>query len=77
MKAEADSKPLSGESPALGVECSGRAACAVFISYASQDAIAARVICDSLRAAGLEVWFDQSELRCGDAWDAKIRQQNK
>jgi hypothetical protein len=24
-------------------------------------------------AAGLEVWFDQSELRGGDAWDASIR----
>ncbi len=28
-----------------------------------------------MRAAGLEVWFDQSELAGGDAWDAKIRQQ--
>ena len=45
---------------------------AVFLSYASQDADAARRICDALRAAGLEVWFDQSELRGGDAWDASI-----
>jgi TolB-like protein/tetratricopeptide (TPR) repeat protein len=48
---------------------------AVFISYASQDAEAAKRICDALRAAGIEVWFDQSELRGGDAWDQKIRQQ--
>ena len=48
---------------------------AVFLSYASQDAEAARRICDALRAAGIEVWFDQSELRGGDAWDQKIRQQ--
>ena len=48
---------------------------AVFLSYASQDAGAARRICDALRAAGIEVWFDQSELRGGDAWDLKIRQQ--
>src|ERR1700757_5176348 len=48
---------------------------AVFLSYASQDAEAARRICDALRAAGLEVWFDQSELRGGDAWDASIRKQ--
>jgi hypothetical protein len=34
---------------------------AVFLSYASQDAEAARRICDALRAAGIEVWFDQSE----------------
>ena len=50
---------------------------AIFLSYASQDADAARRICDALRAAGLEVWFDQSELRGGDAWDANIRKQIK
>ena len=48
---------------------------AVFLSYASQDAEAARRICDALRAAGIEVWFDQSELRGGDAWDQQIRKQ--
>jgi TolB-like protein/tetratricopeptide (TPR) repeat protein len=46
---------------------------AVFLSYASQDAEAARKICEALRAAGLEVFLDQSELRGGDAWDQKIR----
>jgi len=50
---------------------------AVFLSYASQDAEAAKKICDALRAAGLEVWFDQNELRGGDAWDQKIRRQIK
>ena len=50
---------------------------AVFLSYASQDAEAARRICDALRAAGIEVWFDQSELRGGDAWDQSIRKQIK
>ena len=48
---------------------------AIFLSYASQDAAAARRIHDVLRAAGLEVWLDQSELRGGDAWDASIRRQ--
>jgi TolB-like protein len=48
---------------------------AVFLSYASQDAEAAQRICDALRAAGIEVWFDQSELRGGDVWDQKIRHQ--
>lgn len=52
-----------------------RPAGAVFLSYASQDAEAAKRICDTLRAAGVEVWFDQSELTGGDAWDAKIRGQ--
>jgi TolB-like protein/Flp pilus assembly protein TadD len=50
---------------------------AVFISYASQDAEAAGRICEALRAAGIEVWFDQSELRGGDAWDQSIRKQIK
>jgi adenylate cyclase len=48
---------------------------AVFVSYSSQDAGAADRICEALRAAGFEVWFDKSELRGGDAWDQKIRQQ--
>jgi hypothetical protein len=43
----------------------------------SQDADAARRICDSLCAAGISVWLDQSELRGGDAWDAAIRKQIK
>jgi hypothetical protein len=48
---------------------------AVFLSYASQDAEAAQKICEALRAAGIEVWFDKSELRGGDAWDQMIRRQ--
>ena len=48
---------------------------AVFLSYASQDAQAAQKIADALRAAGVEVWLDQSELRGGDVWDQKIRRQ--
>ena len=36
---------------------------AVFLSYASQDAQAAQRIAEVLRARGIEVWFDQSELR--------------
>jgi TolB-like protein len=48
---------------------------AVFLSYASQDAEAALRICDGLRAAGIEVWFDQTELRGGEVWDQTIRKQ--
>ena len=48
---------------------------AVFLSYASQDAEAAQKICEALRAAGIEVFLDQSELRGGDAWDQKIRRE--
>ncbi|MBI4623893.1 MAG: toll/interleukin-1 receptor domain-containing protein [Verrucomicrobia bacterium] len=51
---------------------------AVFLSYASQDAEAAKRICDALRAAGVEVWFDQEGgLEHGDEWDQKIRRQIK
>ena len=49
----------------------------IFLSYATQDAAAARRICDALRATGVGVWFDQSELRGGDAWDNAIRQRIK
>ncbi|MGH8135364.1 MAG: toll/interleukin-1 receptor domain-containing protein, partial [Steroidobacteraceae bacterium] len=48
---------------------------AVFLSYASQDAEAAKHIADALHTAGIEVWFDQSALRGGDAWDQKIRRE--
>jgi TolB-like protein/Flp pilus assembly protein TadD len=51
---------------------------AVFLSYASQDAEAAKRIADALRAAGVEVWFDtDGGLEHGDEWDAKIRRQIK
>ena len=48
---------------------------AVFLSYAREDAAAAGRIAEALRSNGVEVWFDQSELRGGDAWDQKIRRQ--
>jgi TolB-like protein/Tfp pilus assembly protein PilF len=48
---------------------------AVFLSYASQDAEAAQKICEALRASGVAVFFDQSELRGGDVWDQKIRRE--
>jgi len=48
---------------------------AVFLSYASEDAAAAERIATALRSADIEVWFDKSELRGGDAWDRQIREQ--
>src|SRR5258708_1484709 len=48
---------------------------AVFLSYAREDTGAARRIADAMRAFGVDVWFDQSELRGGDSWDAKIKKQ--
>ncbi|MBI5770050.1 MAG: TIR domain-containing protein [Verrucomicrobia bacterium] len=48
---------------------------AIFLSYARDDAAAARRVAEALRGAGLEVWFDENELTGGDAWDQKIRAQ--
>jgi TolB-like protein/tetratricopeptide (TPR) repeat protein len=48
---------------------------AVFLSYASEDSAAAARLAGCLRAGGIEVWLDTSELRSGDAWDQKIRKQ--
>ncbi len=47
----------------------------LFLSYASEDRAAARELRDVLTAAGLEVWYDETELGGGDAWDRKIRRQ--
>ncbi len=47
----------------------------VFVSYASEDREAARLIQRALPGYGLEVWFDESELGGGEAWDQKIRRQ--
>lgn len=47
----------------------------VFLSYASEDRAAVRRLRDALEAEGLEVWYDESELSGGEAWDRKIRRQ--
>ena len=65
---------MSVERSELNVERSAPKS-AVFLSYAHEDAEPVRRIADALRAFGVEVWFDQNELRGGDSWDAKIRTQ--
>jgi TolB-like protein len=47
----------------------------VFLSYASEDRKAAQALRDALETYGLEVWYDESALDGGDAWDQKIRRQ--
>ena len=47
----------------------------VFLSYASEDRQAAQALRDALQTYGLEVWYDESGLDGGDAWDQKIRRQ--
>src|SRR5207253_11028703 len=45
----------------------------VFLSYASEDAEVAAGIGNTLREAGIVVWFDQNELRVGAVWVVVIR----
>ncbi len=47
----------------------------IFISYASENRDAARLLRDALGECGLDVWYDENELGGGDAWDQKIRRQ--
>jgi len=46
----------------------------VFISYAREDAAVARRIAEGLRSAGLEVWYDESEIMPGENFAEKISQ---
>jgi TIR domain len=66
-----DPKHADGQSPKPASMTAG----AVFLGYASQDSEAVHKICDSLRAAGVTVWCDQSEPRGGEAWERQIRAQ--
>jgi hypothetical protein len=44
-----------------------------FVSYASEDrAKVARPLVEALRALGLRIWFDQTELRVGDSLRERI-----
>src|SRR6516225_9238588 len=70
MSAEKDREPVSAVSSQAMMPAG-----AVFISYASEDAAAAERIAAALDSTGIEVWFDKSELRGGDAWDPQIREQ--
>ena len=54
---------------------SSQPAPSVFLSYASEDRSAAQTLKEALSAFGLEVWYDESGLDGGDAWDQKIRRQ--
>ena len=49
----------------FGLHVMSEPAKAVFLSYASQDAEAAKRICDALRCAGVEVGLDRNECRGG------------
>ena len=67
--------PLGAVGEVLASMPGDRPTHSVFISYASADRAAARLLRDTLASAGLEVWLDEDELAGGEAWDAKIRNQ--
>jgi hypothetical protein len=52
-----------------------RRAPSVFLSYASEDRQSVQALRDALPGLGLDVWYDESELGGGEAWDQKIRRQ--
>jgi TolB-like protein len=74
LSVESSASGSLSPSNGLNVERSGPPR-AVFLSYAREDTDAARRIAEALRSQGVEVWFDRAELRGGEAWDAKIKQQ--
>jgi hypothetical protein len=51
----------------------------IFVSYANDDAAAARALTEALRSRGLDVWLDKGEtpdaLKPGDGFDRRIREQ--
>jgi hypothetical protein len=47
----------------------------IFLSYASEDRQAVQAVRDALPNLGLDVWYDESALGGGEAWDQKIRRQ--
>ena len=47
----------------------------VLLSYGSGDLAAARRLAETLRAAGAEVWCDESEQRGDEAWNRAVRKQ--
>jgi hypothetical protein len=61
--------------PSVDAADSHRPPPTVFLSYASEDREAARLIKDALPAFGIEVWYDESDLGGGELWDQKIRRQ--
>jgi len=47
----------------------------VFLSYAHEDAAAARRISDALRGFNIVVWHDQTDVRGGEEWEKEVRKQ--
>jgi hypothetical protein len=48
---------------------------AVFLSYASEDAVEAQRVRDALERVGVDVWFDKVRLDSGDDYELKIKRE--
>ncbi|MEN3334435.1 MAG: hypothetical protein V7641_3800 [Blastocatellia bacterium] len=46
----------------------------VFITYSSEDELVAKKVADTLKAAGLDAWYDKYEIMPGENWAEKIAQ---
>ena len=60
--------------PSTATAGRGPADGAVFVSYSRHDAPAVQRLVAALQAAGIDVWFDNQELKPGDAWATAILQ---
>lgn len=65
--------PAGAEAAPAPASSATRTDGAVFISYSSQDVAAVRGLAQALDAAGIDVWFDRSQLEAGDDWERRIR----
>ena len=45
----------------------------IFISYAKEDVETARIVCQNLKNAGMEPWFDEISLLPGHNWKLEIK----
>jgi TolB-like protein len=76
LLARAEGAPYRKRRPTpVSVPASHSSSGAVFLSYAREDAAAARRLADALGAFEVEVWLDQDELEGGEAWERNIRRQ--
>jgi hypothetical protein len=66
-----DSEKVLGVQPDLGYSGGGQIF-DVFISYSSRDRQLARILADRLQNDGINVWFDEWEIRPGDIISKKI-----
>jgi hypothetical protein len=45
----------------------------IFLCYGSEDKVSVRELCELLRGADMNPWFDERDIQLGDDWDNTIR----